>query len=791
MGREPVISVYDLVTSLHAIYSVPRPTDRLSNTIFFTEVDVDFDKSPIFQSLNPPLSPRPISSPFIALSKEIFDSTEFKTITNHALRTMKMTHVFPGNRRLLVSVPENSTQPERSLLRIREPSLFLVRKNECMYRTNWNKKKPFGVGNPIYISDYDDPLAFSEHILGGRYLSPESSVVNILSDLRHRCLSFDFERIDLGLICPLALMGTQSPLEVLKKLPVVPALSVSSDRVTFMISSVLSRLLPPSLLGHGGLVWRSKVFEYISTCNRFEAVQTDSIRVGLTKRLRTEIPDACKRKEIECRIILFVFRRVIIPLISYLFYVTETDTGDCAYFRRPVWDVLVTKASLGLVELLRLQPGTGTSGSSVRWIPKTSGGLRPVVRQPKHIKERTRRLLRYLKAVSCRFPDRLGFSVFSRDALQQKLVALLGKGESLKGVNVVCADIQNCFESIPLEGLENALKYFCADHQTFASIMIQSTTTGSGICRRQPFVFFQNDWMNLIDQLPRNSLVEATGSPSVERMNYGQVRTEILKIVRSGSYMLTTTGSTTSKDLFTVTTHGLPQGSSFSGMLVAIYYGFVDRMRPNPTSVACTLRLVDDMLCLTKDKALSDNLFAALVKNREYGPINEAKIMNTVVSSAGTEFEWAGFRIQPEGFFFNVSLQDKDVVASRNGTHRSKGSLADYLKHTLGRAVAQYCLPILFNSKLNSKNRISDNAYRAGVLTANRLAYFLKHTSLKEEEGEVFRILRRLEIIVAKKFIGKNHRLLIFFKSGLEHTLRRSLDVWSLPALRREKLEVV
>jgi len=773
------MSLSNFVTSVFAIDCVPLPsvdpeTTKIMKSIVLTDLDSPDVLFPPFGSLGPPPGARPTLSPFLALSKPVWRNTDLSAVTNYVLRHMQIVHTFPNSRNLVLAGNESdqSSQTRNPVAtRSKETSFFSVRKGECMYRTNWNKKKPFGVSNIIYSDEARDPSSFAKLVLSCE-VDEDSKIADILWTLRMNCLCTDLED-GLGLVCPLPPtleeIRSFSPEFVFKKLESLK-LTTPEDRVVFHVSRILKRIIPRALWGNG-VHWRQAVKQYLSLSNRFETIDTESIKTCVLRFLKSET----RKKLFASKTINFIFKRIVIPLISYLFYVTDTDGGDIVFFRRPVWDVLVSKSSLGLVDLVKLEKFYNNSraeGSSVRWIPKTNGGLRPVVRQPKLVKERTKRLLRYLKALTYKFRERVGHSVFSRDALHLKLIDFVNfRKNSQNPIYFVSGDIQNCYESIPLEGLDKALRYFCEnDSLTFSSLMVTATGS-SGILRKSPVVFVENDFDNLIDQLPRNAVISSQGGLMAERKSYGQMRQEIMSIVRTNCYWLSTKGSTTNKVLYSVTSQGLPQGSSFSGILVAIYYGFIDRISFNiPKEIACTVRLVDDMLCLTEDASVAKTLAENLNFARTYGPVNESKTTNGVIENGKSELQWAGFTIRPSHGRFNLSMQMKTFPS--NVRKRSKSSLMDLLRFALARSVAQYSLPILFDPKLNSKKFVSDNAYRAGLVAGNRIAGFLKTFCAKEDEEGVEIFLKKLEKFGRKRM--KNKQLFRQFRLGLECGIRKN-----------------
>lgn len=714
----------------------------------------------LFTCASPPIPgpPQLSQSVFFPLSKSVWDSLD-STLVGYFFKRCEVYHQVSGNRLLLLTAEpaKQHTAPARKL------TGSLVRKTECMYRTNWNKKFPLGVSNPLHSQQFESPDAFATHVVGATNSNCSNHYVSLLDRLRRGCGKISVESF-LGIFCPLGNLDDVRMLDphaVLRQCPVVPSLCTSQDRVALVVSKVAESILPPEFFGSGEQ-WRRGILEYLAL-TRFDSFDTDQLLLTLRA-----VPRQLNRK-----VKNFIFRRLIVPLISFMFYVTETDSGEMVYFRRPVWDLLVSKASSALVELLGLEKVCAENselvGSTVRWLPKKAG-LRPVVRQPKHVKDKSKKLLRFLNAIRAAHEDKLGISVFSRDCLFQKLHRFLDAcSVDASQLHYVSADIRNCFESIPFQGLENALQAFGFAGTTFSSVMV---TTGR---RRRPVVFVRNDLANLIDQLPVGRsrpvvVIAAVSGLSQERLTYANVVSEVMRIVRAGSYRLNTKGTTTTTETFRVTTKGLPQGSSFSVMLVNIYYGFLDSSLITRVSAGAMLvRLVDDVLCLSSQEEDVITVRESLVDDKLYGEVNEGKLESGHVTD-GTKIHWAGFTLSPREGRINVSVKSGAVEQVREKPkigQRGQCSLIGLLGSSLGRSLAQHCLPILLDKRLNCKHCVNENAYRAGTLTGKRIKSALLVGGVASDTVD---FLKKLSSFAKRRF-RNDPSLFRQFRLGLEHSL--------------------
>jgi len=248
---------------------------------------------------------------------------------------------------------------------------------------------------------------------------------------------------------------------------------------------------------------------------------------------------------------------------------------------------------------------------------------------------------------------------------------------------------------------------------------------------------------------------------SHERLDYRQVVEAVMKIVRSNAYSLNTKGSTTTREIFRVSNKGLPQGSSFSVMLVAIFYAYIDRTFLKIDS-SCTvlIRLVDDMLCFSTKRDEVDRLLYLLVDEAVYfGEINEKKLN---VGTAPDSVDWAGFTMFPDPLKKRISVRQPLGSLESGETCAKRDSLVSFLY----RSVAQHCLPLLFSTEINSMNGIRANAHSAGIVCGRRIKQWLRNNQLSSEKdfSEFASRLKKFPKKIDKKFQK-------IFRSSLLHSL--------------------
>lgn len=748
------ISLLSFLQSLYAIHSVPFPVNdsqTLQQLNKMVIIDNASEKELFYESRTPPSCMyQPPLSVFYKHLKDLW--AHLRTVLDpvlyiHVFTTCQLFYCGTKNRWIGLTDPvDSSVSMPRKL-----PSSLkgrIVAKFECMYRTNWNKKFPLGVSNIFHSESAVSPEAFAKLLGPGISRKLNQQTIDALWATKLNCGRIDIENL-LGVTCPLPKgfedIKNASSDFVFRSVSAVPALTNSIDSASFLVWKIFHSIVDPHLLAKSTSSWRNMIRQYLA--------------LGRNERLAV-----VRGRNPELNFLLF--KKIIVPLISYLFYATEFDSDRVVLFRRPVWDVIVCKCSEAMVNMLGLEKLSFSSVSQVRWIPKTSG-FRPVVTQPKHVKEKTKRLLRYLNALRFLSPSKLGHSVFSRDALEAILEAFLKKRIPKKNqdIHFFTADVQNCFESIPFDQLENALIAFGDPDLCFSSVMV-SITRGK-TTRKRPIVFLRDDIDNLVDQLPTGSLdaskpvviVHASQATlSHERLNYMQVRLEIMRIVRCTAYALNTKGSTTSSEIFSVVSQGLPQGSSFSVMLVSILYGYIDRtvLQVNPISTMF-IRLVDDMLCLTTDQDEADRLIFLIGEEKIFGKINFEKFK---CGKSPNPIDWAGFRILSDDFR-NGRINVKFSASISKSSNKKYDSLVSLMSG---------CLPIFFSKRINSKSGLRENAHAAGESCGKRIKQWLLSSKNLCGEVDISGFVERMNSFANKRF-KENPDLKKIFRASLLHSL--------------------
>ena len=761
------IDLYTFLRSLFAVYCAPFPCFDARTLGLMRDIIVieSSEEEALFlrTTVAPSVTAATSSSLFYSLSRSVWETLRSDPqidpiLTSYLTSQTTVYHRTEGNRFLLVFAPheEPTTQslPRGPQIPRRKRGQFQIYKVECLYRTNWNKKYPLGVSNLMH-ANFSNPEEFAK-IVFDKY--PSQRMIDDLWTLKQNCSSIQVDRI-LGHYCPLPhieVVRSMTPTQVLRTVQIVPFLMSSPDSVACVVSKLVQCILPARIWCQAAR-WREAIREYISL-GRFESMDLGSMRWGKT------------------RLIFFVFKRVVVPLISYLFYCTDCDISDgpsIVYIRRPVWDLLVGKVSHGLSEILKLEPCTGSPvAASVRWLPKKAG-MRPVVRQPKFIKDKTKKLLRFFSALRHAYSEKLGYSVFTREACKEPFARF---AEHVGGpIHFFTADIQNCFESIPFGPLEGALAELAPPNTLFSSVMV-TCGWGSAPKRKRPIVFVRDDLGNLISQLPVSSdasrpiFIQASlSSLSDERLNYHCVRTEVMRIVRSSVYNLNTEGTTTTSTPCKVTQTGLPQGSSLSVMLVSLFYGWIDRNLVSPYLTSTVLvRLVDDMLCLSRSEFELQTLLSLVVEKQIYGNINESKLrMGSTLTN--DSIDWAGFQLQPEitGKLNLRMVRGTDSAMHASGKRAASDDLMQYFNASLGRSIAQTCLPVLFDPRINTYRCLRQNAYLSGRIAGRKIRNRID--SFDPCENSIEEFVEKLRRVAKRRF--KDSSLVRIFQSGLMHAL--------------------
>jgi len=746
------VNLSSILQSLYAIHSVPFPvipaqcSKLLVSAIGILEIPETSHKPPnrIFA---------PSNSIFYAkYAKPIFDYLKDAGIDQGVIATIWQSAAdveSPGSQAgIFFYYGDNkwlrlSNQPIQPLPAVNKPptvksavSAMIIQKRECMYRIHWNKKYPLGKSN-----DFSLPLRVRKYF----HEKFQTLKHNIADGRLHRYL----ESV-LGVYCPIPAgameqLQSMSPTDVMRN---CGSYHTNPENVFRVLLKLFTHFLPFENL----LEWKPIIKEYVcDMTSRFDFLNFKNI----------------KTRCIEWK--FFVFKKFIIPIISYMFYVTETAADTVCYYRRPVWDLMVTKASLGLIEILGLgrvgADTIGTASAKVRWIPKPNGGLRPIVVQPKILKDKSKRLVRFLNSLRATpiGREKMGSSIFSRDECFDRLE----KFQRSDPIHFFTVDIQNCFESIPFLALERALAAFANDAISFSSVMVSSGKFGSARMRTRPLVFIRSNLDNLIAQISSpgtRPIIISASTFSEERKTYGQVRAEIMQIVKSSMYLLNTRGSTTWVDAWKVSDRGLAQGNGFSVLLVSIFYGFIDTIGKWSTNTIM-IRLIDDILCLSTNGEEIKKIYEKIFFENFYGQINIAKSHISWETGCGDVISWAGFTFRPRNRKLNISV-DAPIVTGRPRKHNS---LEMYFNLSLGRSIAHQCLPGLFRSSINSTECLNENAYRAGSFSGRRIKCFLKSRYIHRTDPAIF--AKSFTQFMLRRFRNQPPNLVRQFFTGLEHSL--------------------
>ena len=383
------VKLVDYLTSLFAIYAVPCCLVSIPGTLLFQEPNT----SEIVDFSSPPTQ----RSPFLSSSSLFYHMFLKKSLDVPFERfpipsNATLYSQYPGNRLIeLTSSPD--TFPARNLgknsVAKRSPT-YTVCKSECMYRAHWNKRYPLGKSNILHTAK-----------------SPSELISDSLWELKLSCnlnLTTVVESV-LGCFCPLPPLDhirSLPDMTVLRECVVISTYSVTPSLVVQVVLQIAKRVFPLDLWDAKKTLLKNYCRKFIES-NRFECLK-------ISKKFD-----------------FFLIQKFLVPLISYLFYVTEASDDTIYFFRRPVWDLITTKASRGFVELLQLRRAAAAEAVAlkVRWIPKKSCGLLPIVVIPKLVRDKSKRLLRYLTALRVANPELLGSSILSRDDSFEKFATFL------------------------------------------------------------------------------------------------------------------------------------------------------------------------------------------------------------------------------------------------------------------------------------------------------------------------------------------------------------------------------
>jgi Telomerase ribonucleoprotein complex - RNA binding domain len=671
------------------------------------------------------------------------------TILVHLLADCSIIQKLNNNRFLQITGPilhktvfqanpfPSSTNPEQVILTWKP----------LLYSRGFSRKFPLGKNNILYKSPTEICSIF-------RVLSPKqvNAVTEFLANLSKYPFSKQLEKLSPSKLL-IAEIKSKANSAIFKEIPTISKYSVPEIQALRVIEFMLFDLIPSALLV-------SEKYKRRMICNFVDFLKLRKFDMLSRSSLVKNLPLTLHH------LALSLLENLLIPLFRYCFYATEGDLGfRVVMFRKNVWKSLTNKSELALIDHLKLKESDCFEpDSSVRWVPKKFG-MRPIMRQSKSMKMKTKKLLHVLNGLrfstvtsSNNSPGSTNNSVLTRDQAYRTLIMKSHKlQEGKTKLFGFTADIRNCYESIKHDLLFEALDRFEGLKVfAFANYSVLSFTGDSSSAvpvRYKTIAYPEGDVSNCLRQLNFGNgttvLIPSDRKNKNWVQSWGVFSGQIKQIVSNWSVEL-------SRGKFRVGDSGIIQGSSLAGSLVAIYYGYLDEKLP-VLKDSVVIRLVDDIFCASSNEESIKLLKQEIIEKQCFGEVNLNKCTGNF-DSLNQPISWIGFNIEPDNqgnlnfSSLPFKLPLKDMVVSKLSGDGSKLML-----ESLIRSQRQRLLPVLLSSKLNSSSTVLFNAFKAGQISAARLAELYRTTEkLTFELIPIEKMARKLiKTVKTKEINGK------------------------------------
>eukprot|EP00934_Nitzschia_sp_Nitz4_P005941 Nitzschia sp. Nitz4//scaffold166_size90379//33142//36399//NITZ4_005054-RA/size90379-processed-gene-0.126-mRNA-1//-1//CDS//3329538187//5931//frame0 len=632
--------------------------------------------------------------------------------------------------------------------------------------------------------------------------------------------SFDFHR-KLERYCPLPFFPRKDTSEQgLALLPDLVNAFSPSDNVASYVTSVLKNTFPQDIWGSGHnfdcVVSSVRAFVHL---RRKERLPNKRLMHGICtthihwlqgeKRIGAKLSrrDHEATAVLTLKLLRWVFRSIIIPLLRTNFYVTESENFGqrVLYYRKPVWSAF---RSLSMKKLLKGQFREMTAlevsrrlqdqamlFSQLKLLPKATGRL--CIEEAASLKGCKRRMAlrsgqqdevstmfqrkgqRSTNAILAATFDVLTFESSRRERCfgsglhgitdffprYRKFILetkqTLGP-DALLNLCFVSVDIEKCYDNINqqrvLELSRDLMSCFDYIIQRY-NVLYGNNITGGRERRLKKTIdspqcetFYPVEDGAFLDQYSR-VISDFRSSRMVCRGKLIELLEEHLQ-----SNMVVTSGRFGQRYL--LQTMGIPQGSILSMLLCNLYYGEMEQLILKPDhETSCSedrtkkfmARLVDDFMFVSADQtAATEFLLHMYQGNDTFGvKVNRDKtvtshpIQVTIRKGVSVEvsepmslernsagkllFPWCGMLFDVEtGEVFIDYERFQDGKLSDSMTVLTNGQEGTKLAERMEMFVRPRCLPILFDSSLNSEETIIVNFYQMMLFAAARTVEHLR-----------------------------------------------------------------
>jgi len=405
----------------------------------------------------------------------------------------------------------------------------------------------------------------------------------------------------------------------------------------------------------------------------------------LRKKEEMDLNLVAERSELPLFLVDWIFNDFLVPLIRSVFYLTERsdDQKLVVFYRKPVWSYLCKRElremkQRGMLFEFKKNNLDAFDKSKLRFVPKASGGLRPII----NCKSRNYKLAFVSYALAAAFrdasqirkrPQILGLSEFY-EAYKGFVVEARRVAER-KPLHVLVLDVSKCFDRMEqdqvCEAVRSALQQdmytISAHHRIFTNRAAQRIR---GVVTR---FTTSSTVFNEAATLSKECIL-------VDRAEISKIsRDEILRKVEEHVKQ----NLISFEDMVFLQRKGVPQGSILSSLLCTLHFERFEQAKEEPIlfpqtnngNVFC-LRLLDDYLVISSDLPKLERFEAAMSQGfPEFGVFVEPSKTKRSRDSADQSVPWCGFRINASDLSVTFDLErlNKSISKKRRPSDDSNG----------------------------------------------------------------------------------------------------------------------
>ncbi|CAJ1969524.1 unnamed protein product [Cylindrotheca closterium] len=196
---------------------------------------------------------------------------------------------------------------------------------------------------------------------------------------------------------------------------------------------------------------------------------------------------------------------------------------------------------------------------------------------------------------------------------------------------------------------------------------------------------------------------------------------------------------------------GIPQGSTLSTLLCNLYYGSVEDslFQGMQNSASLITRQVDDFLCISTESDFIHEFVDRMDKGNEAlgVKVNKGKTLVSHLAEARMTHSIFGDSLFPWcGMLFDTMTGEVSMdytrfhggIARDSLTVRREGNEGSGLRSKVKSFILPRCIPILFDSAINSFEKVVANFYQTMLYGAIKMAEYLRSSQLMQSSNPEF-----------------------------------------------------